>query len=555
MPYRRTLLSLILLAGGLLRLYYLNASRWLVEGDEAAVGLQALQILRGEHPIFYPGQAYLGNLESYLVAAVFALTGASALALRVVPFLFALVFIYLCYHLGAELYNDERVGLFAALFAAVAPVYFVMWSVKARGGYIEALVLAQLALLWFQRWLSPARDRELPQLQSTGRLALVPPFLFGLIAGYALWMNPITVYVLAPIAVILTFHGLVGLFGAQARGRAIRLAASAALGAGIALLPLLLFRVAYGDALFQVVTSNVPPQKAWADLVGQVWQYFWRDGLPTMLGLRGPKDMPFALDLRIVVVPVYAAALLWVITGARRAALIASSLRFAGDEPHTWLGLAFLPLMTLVAFPIFAFGSLTGGNFVIIIPDSGLLTRYLLPLYLLFALALGLLCASLRVRWRLLLLLVVLGTNLWSVATTDEVALARNEFANQPLPANNDSLLSFLESHDIHFVYTNHWIGYVLTLESRERVVSYDYTDTRYGADRFPAYSRQVQEAGNPALVVFNPQHEPNPIDAQLAQLGIRYAKELLPDFIVYYDFSPRLQPAALDGVLQWPYY
>ena len=77
MPYRRTLLSLILLAGCLLRLYYLNASRWLVEGDEAAVGLQALQILRGEHPIFYPGQAYLGNLESYLVAAVFALTGDS----------------------------------------------------------------------------------------------------------------------------------------------------------------------------------------------------------------------------------------------------------------------------------------------------------------------------------------------------------------------------------------------------------------------------------------------------------------------------------------------
>ena len=472
-----------------------------------------------------------------------------------VPFLFALVFIYLCYHLGAELYNDERVGLFAALFAAVAPVYFVMWSVKARGGYIEALVLAQLALLWFQRWLSPARDAEVPKIQSMGRLALVPPFLFGLIAGYALWMNPITVYVLAPIAVILAFQGLVGLFGAQARGRAIRLAASAALGAGIALLPLLLFRVAYGDALFEVVTNNVPPQKAWSDLVGQVWQYFWRDGLPTLLGLRGPKDMPFALDGRIVVVPVYAAALLWVITGARRAAVTASSLRFAGDEPHTWLGLAFLPLMALVAFPIFAFGSITGGNFVIIIPDSGLLTRYLLPLYLLFALALGLLCASLRARWRLLMLLVVLGTNLWSVATTDAVALARNEFANQPLPANNDSLLSFLDSHDIHFIYTNHWIGYVLTLESRERVVSYDYTDTRYGADRFPAYSRQVQEADNPALVVFNPQHEPNPIDARLAQLGIRYTKELLPDFIVYYDFSPRLQPAALDGVLQWPYY
>src|ERR1700694_17507 len=115
MRYRRSLLSLILVAGSVLRLYYLNASRWMVEGDEAAVGLQALQILRGEHPIFYPGQAYLGNFESYLVAAVFALTGPPAIALKVVPFVFALIFIYLCYHLGNELFDDERVGLFAAL--------------------------------------------------------------------------------------------------------------------------------------------------------------------------------------------------------------------------------------------------------------------------------------------------------------------------------------------------------------------------------------------------------------------------------------------------------
>ena len=63
------------------------------------------------------------------------------------------------------------------------------------------------------------------------------------------------------------------------------------------------------------------------------------------------------------------------------------------------------------------------------------------------------------------------------------------------------------------------FLGYVLTLESRERVVSYDYTDTKYDSDRFPAYSRMVQAADNPALVVFNPQHEPNPIDARLARV------------------------------------
>src|SRR5438270_12577263 len=101
--------------------------------------------------------------------------------------------------------------------------------------------------------------------------------------------------------------------------------------------------------------------------------------------------------------------------------------------------------MALAAFPIFAFGSLTGGNFVVIIPDSGLLTRYLLPLYLLFALALGVLCAALRARWRVPVLLLVLAVNVWGIARSDAVALARNEFANQPLPAANDELIAFLE--------------------------------------------------------------------------------------------------------------
>jgi len=151
--------------------------------------------------------------------------------------------------------------------------------------------------------------------------------------------------------------------------------------------------------------------------------------------------------------------------------------------------------------------------------------------------------------------LLVLGVNLWGIATTDAVALARNEFANQPLPAVNDSLIAFLDSHDIHAIYANHWIGNVVMLVSRERVLSYDYTDTRYGTDRFPAYSAQVQAAANPALVVFNPQHEPNPIDAKLAALGIQSSKETLADYIVYYDFAPRLEPASLNDVLQWPYW
>src|SRR5438105_14461782 len=95
-------LAVVLLAGAVLRLYFPSATQWLIEGDEAAVGLQALHIMRGERPIFYPGQAYLGNIESYMVAAVFSAVGVSRYALKLVPFAFALAFIYLCFQIGKE---------------------------------------------------------------------------------------------------------------------------------------------------------------------------------------------------------------------------------------------------------------------------------------------------------------------------------------------------------------------------------------------------------------------------------------------------------------------
>jgi hypothetical protein len=78
-PSTRWVLVSIILLGIALRLYLLFSSQVIIEADEALVGLQAFGILRGERPIFYPGQAYGGSLESYLVAAVFHWPGKSTI--------------------------------------------------------------------------------------------------------------------------------------------------------------------------------------------------------------------------------------------------------------------------------------------------------------------------------------------------------------------------------------------------------------------------------------------------------------------------------------------
>ncbi len=540
------LLLAILLFGALLRLHFLFASGWMIEGDEAAVGLQALHILRGERPIFYPGQTYLGNFESYLAAVGFAVFGASAYTLKLVPFVFALVFICLSYRIGVEVFADERTGLMAALLAALAPAYFVMWSVKVRGGFIEALVLAQMTWLWCERWVSSPHPQS-PFLHKAGGNTLPAPrrsgdggevskpLIFGLISAYAIWMNPITLYLLAPLGIVLLFHAL-----KQWRGwrGAMVPTLSAMFGVLIGFLPFILFRIAHGDETFRVVANNVPPQKAWGDLTQQVWNYLWHDGLPTLIGIRNPKDKPFVLDWRLIVVPIHALALFWLGAQSRRSR-----------------GAVVSCLMTLVAFPLFAFGSLTNGNFAAIIPDSGLLTRYLLPLYILFTLALGILLVRLPRILRLSALGILIAINLWSVFSADAVVLSRNEFANQPLPADNTELIAFLEQANLRFVYTNHWIGYPLMLESRERIVTFDAFDVKFDMDRFPDYGPQVQAASRPAWVVFNPHYEPNPIDVKLKQLNISFSKKELQDFIVYYDFNPGLRISALETVLRFPYW
>ncbi|MBI4757521.1 MAG: glycosyltransferase family 39 protein, partial [Chloroflexi bacterium] len=131
------------LVGLMLRLYLLQASGWMIEGDEALIGLAARHILAGERPIFLYGQPYLGMLEGYLAALLFGLLGSSAVALKLVPLAFSLAFIVLTYCLGNVAF-DRRVGLWAALLAAIPPVYCTVGELKAWGAYIETLVLGDL---------------------------------------------------------------------------------------------------------------------------------------------------------------------------------------------------------------------------------------------------------------------------------------------------------------------------------------------------------------------------------------------------------------------------
>jgi len=209
----RALLGLILLVGAGLRLWLLLGPFSEIDADEAVVGLMALQ-MPGELPAFYWQQEYLGTLEPLTAWLVFGLVGPSAAALKAVPALYSLLFVGLVYVVALPAFGRGP-ALLAALYLAVPPSFFAAWSVKARGGYPEALALGMVCLLAAQRLVDAREQSRGGALtpdpspssgrgeKSAGAGAFSWALLFGVAAGLALWTHPMAVIFMAAGALYL----------------------------------------------------------------------------------------------------------------------------------------------------------------------------------------------------------------------------------------------------------------------------------------------------------------------------------------------------------------
>ena len=186
------------------------------------VGIQAQHILRGEFPVYYFGQVYMGSLEAYLVAVLFAIAGSSVWTLRAEPVLLSLLIVWLTWKLAAILadaaklppYAKRRFMIIATLFAAVPPLYDAIIELRTLSGYIETFVLMLLLLIsafrLTQRWHEGASTRELA-LRWAG---------IGFIVGLGFWVNPLISSAVLAAAIWIVGFCLYAIWSARKRSLA-----------------------------------------------------------------------------------------------------------------------------------------------------------------------------------------------------------------------------------------------------------------------------------------------------------------------------------------------
>lgn len=434
----------LILIAALLRLDFMRGGDFVIDADEAIVGLMGKHILEGRSiPTFYYGQHYMGSLEAICASLMFAVFGVSSVTLQLVPLTFSLLLVYLMYVLGRAV-GGVPVGRVAALLYAVPPASLVVWSFKARGGFIELLVLGALAMLFTVRWLKKPTWN------------LLYPTLIWLTVGIGWWVNNQIIYFIVPI----------GIFGAIKSLSTIR-AGRLSLRQATALSAVSISAFFVGSAPYWIynIKRGFPSlgMFGFAPLsdMGEHFSGLFANALPIIFGaMRMWTDTPVYALAPYLVWLVYGALALLILRARRRQLVDMCRGSLDRIEPLE-LFIVFVPFCCLV-FAVSSFGWLSQAP------------RYLLPMYVgLFVLcgwAVSYIGRSSKVAASALLA-TLLGLNLASCYIGGRAVPGEPiVFNGQRVSRDHSEINSLLEKLGVTRVRTNYWIGYRIAFETNERV-------------------------------------------------------------------------------------
>ena len=182
--------SAIILVSALLRIL-LAALGWpLTNSDEGTMGLMAMHIAyRGEHPLVFYGQTYMGSLEAYLGAISFHILGVSVFSLRLGVILLFTLFLVSMYLLTSLVFS-KKLALVVLALLSLGSTPMLTREMIATGGSTQTLLFGSLAFL-LASWLALSYQRT-PAAGARIRRYLAYSG-WGLVVGLGLWSDMIVV--------------------------------------------------------------------------------------------------------------------------------------------------------------------------------------------------------------------------------------------------------------------------------------------------------------------------------------------------------------------------
>ncbi len=186
---RHGLIALIIITFATLLRLTLDALGWpFTNSDEGTMGIMARHIaFRGEHPVLFYGQNYMGAMEAYLGAMFFHLFGSSLFTLRLSVILLDALFLASMYLLTSLLYTKNMALVLVALLSLGSNALF-MRELYATGGSTQTLLFGSLSFLLAAQ-LAFTRKRTLLSRHSWLRYALYTGW--GLVVGLGVWSDSV----------------------------------------------------------------------------------------------------------------------------------------------------------------------------------------------------------------------------------------------------------------------------------------------------------------------------------------------------------------------------
>ncbi len=526
--------------------------RWQVvpfNADEAVVALMARHILAGQRPVFFYGQAYMGSLDAFLVAAGFWLLGQQVWVVRLTQALLYLGTIITTILLGKVALGSTKTGLLAGLLLAIPAVNVTLYTTASLGGYGEALLIGNLILLVGFGLLSslggiPSKPDSSSFAHIPGGLYSLPyaSYLFawlalGFLMGLGLWANALTLVYSFPVAVAL---GLAWLRGSKASRRSWLplLVGLSGFLAGSA--PWWLYAAHHGlGQLVQELTGSAVAVESGPWLLRSLRHLlsFVLLGGTAAIGARPPWEVRWlALPLLPLAVAFWLGVVLYFFNRALRPNRNRAAYRLL-------LGV----ILTLAAgFVLTSFG----------VDPSG---RYLLPLAVPLALAAAEMVqkSARRSVIQLGLLGVVLAFNLWGVwqcALSNPPGITTQFDLQTALDHAYDSrLIAFLDQTGERYGYSTYWVSYPLAFQSGERLIYVPrlpyHADLRYTPrdDRYPPYSSLVAQAEKVAYISARNPALDERLRAYFTAQAVTWSEQVIGDYRVFYRLSRPVRPDGID--------